>query len=106
MRVTTIGLARIPAIALEDGFARSTLSNRVGVPIGLRRIVMEMRIVVPGVSSLSALAERLATDFGSERISLSSTRPRLERNFASSRTRPTLVGAAATARRTWSSALV
>jgi len=36
---------------------------------------MEMRIVVPGSSSLNALAERLASDFGSERISLSRTRP-------------------------------
>jgi hypothetical protein len=36
---------------------------------------MEMRIVVPGTSSLRALAERLATDFGSERISLSPARP-------------------------------
>jgi hypothetical protein len=36
----------------------------------MRRIEMEMRIVVPEAASTSTLAERLSVDFGTERISV------------------------------------
>jgi hypothetical protein len=40
----------------------------------LRRIEMEMRIVVPDAGGVGTLAVRLATEFGADRISLSPSR--------------------------------
>jgi hypothetical protein len=39
---------------------------------------MEMRIVVPNVAGASALAERLAVAFGSDRISFGDERPEVD----------------------------
>jgi hypothetical protein len=44
----------------------------------LRRIEMEMRIVLGDAGSASALAERLSAAFGPDRVSLWSDRPEVE----------------------------